>query len=402
MQELYPTSPPKAKPVASPDILVVSRTFLPDPGGIQEYVYNRCCQDGDRIIVLTASCPGFEKFDSQQSFPIYRWPEFSFCRALGPVGSILKQILYMVSAVFCALKLFRRYRFRYIEWGHGYDFPALLVLSYLLPIQFFLYLHGDDLLCPSKNSLFQKIFEWTLNRAQATACNSQFTQNYLSQNFRVQTPSYVIHPSVRPGKFGSAAVLEQAPLFRAKVRARYNIPASAVVILTVGRLVRRKGFDRVIQQLPALKAAGLEVYYLVAGRGAMEAELRQMAIALEVADQVIFAGYVPDSQLAEFYAASDLFAMLTFFDPSSQSIEGFGIVYLEAGYFGKPVLASRVGGVEDAVQDGKTGILVNPDSEAEIYTALEQLCRDPELRDRLGQQGQALAHRSTPHRLLYQ
>jgi glycosyltransferase involved in cell wall biosynthesis len=402
MQELYPTSPPKADLIASPDILVVSRTFLPDPGGIQEYVYNRCLQDRDRVIVLTAGCSGDQSFDQLQSFPIYRWPDCSFCRSWGVAGGILKQILYMVWAVFLTLKLFRRYRFRYIEWGHGYDFPAILLLSYLLPVQFFVYLHGDDLLCPSKNLLFRSVFQWTLNRAKANACNSHFTQNHLDQNFATHTPSYVIHPTVRPEKFGNAAILEQASQLRSKVRASYNIPANAVVILTVGRLVRRKGFDRVIGQLPALQAAGLEVYYLVAGRGPMEAELRQMAASLGVAEQVIFAGYVPDSQLAEFYAASDLFAMLTFFDAGSQSIEGFGIVYLEAGYFGKPVLASRVGGVEDAVQDGETGILVDPGSEAEIYAALEQLCRDSGLRDRLGQQGQALARRSTPHRLLYQ
>jgi phosphatidylinositol alpha-1,6-mannosyltransferase len=388
--------------MAAPDILVVSRTFLPDPGGIQEYVYNRCLQDCDRVIVLTAGCPGAQSFDALQPFPIYRWPDFRFCRAFGPIGSLLKQVLYMVSAVFLSLKLFRRYRFRYIEWGHGYDFPAILLLSYLLPIQFFLYLHGDDLLCPAKNPLFQKVFQWTLNRAKATACNSRFTQNHLNQKFAVPTPSYVIHPTVRPEKFGESTLLEQASRLRAKVRQSYNIPAKAVVILTVGRLVRRKGFDRVIKQLPALTAAGLDVYYLVAGRGKLEAELRQLSADLKVADRVIFAGYVPDRQLAEFYAASDIFAMLTFFDADSQSIEGFGIVYLEAGYFGKPVLAAQVGGVEDAVQDGETGILVDPSSDLEVYTALERLCRDSGLRDRLGHQGQALAHRSTPHRLLYQ
>jgi glycosyltransferase involved in cell wall biosynthesis len=402
MQELYPTSLPKADPIASPDILVVSRTFLPDPGGIQEYVYNRCLQDCDRIIVLTAGCPGDKSFDQQQPFAIYRWPDFGFCGALGPIGSILKQILCMVWAVLLSVKLFRRYRFRYIEWGHGYDFPAILLLSYLLPIQFFLYLHGDDLLCPSKNPLFRNVFQWTLNRSKATACNSRFTQNHLNQNFAIHTPSYVIHPTVRPEKFGNPSILDQGAELRTQVRDRYQIPTNAVVILTVGRLVRRKGFDQVIRQLPALKAAGLEIYYLVAGRGPMEAELRQMATELGVSQQVIFAGYVPDSQLAALYAASDLFVMLTFFDASSQSIEGFGIVYLEAGYFGKPVLASRVGGVEDAVQDGETGLLVDPGSNSEVYAALEQLCRDAGLRDRLGQQGRALAHRSTPHRLLYQ
>jgi phosphatidylinositol alpha-1,6-mannosyltransferase len=93
--------------------------------------------------------------------------------------------------------------------------------------------------------------------------------------------------------------------------------------------------------------------------------------------------------------------MLTFFDTQRSSIEGFGIVYAEAGYFGKPVIASRIGGVGDAVHHEENGLLVNPDSPEEISQALTRLCQDNELRQKLGNKGKELAKRKTPHSILY-
>jgi glycosyltransferase involved in cell wall biosynthesis len=382
------------------DILVISRVFPPGVGGIEEYAYNRCRQDPERVIVMTAAGAGAEAFDRMQAFPVHRWP-MPELGAAGKLGSLLKQLVNMAGSFVMALQLYGRYRYRYIEWCHGYDFPALLLLSYLLPIRFFVYLHGNDVLCPAKNSLFRMLFEWTLNRAEGVACNSSFTRSYLKEHFRCDAPTYVITPTVRPEKFGSSNLLEKAPVLRAEVRAQHNIPEEALVILSVGRLVRRKGFNRVIENLPALLAQGLDVYYLICGRGPLEEELRALANQLGVQDRVLFAGYVSDKQLAGYYAACDLFSMLTFFDEEDKSIEGFGIVYLEAGYFAKPVLASRVGGVEDAVHHQVTGLLVDPNDEEEITRALLKLCTQDSLRARLGLDGQALANRKIPHRILY-
>jgi glycosyltransferase involved in cell wall biosynthesis len=383
------------------DILVVSRVFPPAVGGIEEYAYNRCLQDPNRIVVLTASCSGAGAFDQAQTFPVHRWPMPAFLSSVGKIGGLLKQLVNMVWSFVMAIQLYGRYRYRYIEWCHGYDFPALLLLSYVLPIRFFVYLHGNDVLCPAKNPLFRTLFEWTLNRAEGVACNSSFTRNYLKDNFRHNTPTYVITPTVRPEKFGSRNLLEKATALRTEMRAKYKIPQEAVVILSVGRLVRRKGFNRVIENLPTLLAQGLDVYYLICGRGPLEDELKALASQLGVQDRVLFAGYVPDEQLASYYAACDLFSMLTFFDAEDKSIEGFGIVYLEAGYFAKPVIASRVGGVEDAVHDQVTGLLVDPNDDQEISRTLLQLCTDQLLRERLGLDGQVLANRKIPHRILY-
>lgn len=381
------------------DILVISRVFLPDAGGIQEYAYNRCLQDPDRIMVLSSACKDNECFDRVQPFPVYRWSMPTLSR-LGGLGSILKQILNMFWSVVLGVKLYQRYGYRYIEWCHGYDFPALLVLSYLLPVECFMYLHGDDVLCPQKNFIFRWLFEWTLHRTKVIVCNSNFTCNYLKENFRVDSPTQVINPTVRPEKFGNVN-LQELNILGSQIRSKYQIPEEAIVILSVGRLVRRKGFDRTIEHLSTLLADGIDIYYIICGKGAMESELRELAANLDIASRVIFAGYVPDEELANYYAACDLFSMLTFFDQKDKSIEGFGIVYLEAGYFGKPVIASQAGGVQDAVVHAENGLLVDPNSTDETLNSLRQLCTDEELRERLGHKGKELANRVTPHRCLY-
>lgn len=124
-----------AEQTVSPNILVVCRTFLPKEGGIEEYIYNRCLQDTERVIVLTASCAGDKAFDKSQLFPVYRWQT---PKSWGHSWSqnILQPFLNTVWSAILAIKLYFRYHYRYIEWGHGYGFISLLFLSYLLPIRF--------------------------------------------------------------------------------------------------------------------------------------------------------------------------------------------------------------------------------------------------------------------------
>jgi glycosyltransferase involved in cell wall biosynthesis len=397
---------PSQASLASPkinrrEILVVSRVFPPDPGGIQEYTYNRCLQDCGHIAVLSANCPDAELFDQKQNFPIHRWPGSSIGKIKG-IGGILKQVLYLFWEVFLGIRLFFRYRYSAIEWAHGYDFPAVLLLSYLLPVRFSLYLHGDDVLCPLKNKVFAALFEWTLNRSTVIICNSTFTRDFLQSHFHITKPIHIIHPAVRPEKFGARVDSNLIEDLRMRTRAKFKIPASSIVILSVGRLVRRKGFDRIIDQIPRLTADRIDAYYLICGTGPMEAELRAQANRLGVDSRVLFAGYISDEDLAGFYSACEIFALATFFDTKAKSIEGFGIVYLEAGLFRKPVIASWSGGVEDAVRDGETGILVDPSSTEEIYTALSRLASDAPLRAELGHNGYQRAQSKPSFQVLYQ
>ncbi len=389
----------KAKETINNYVLVVSRTFFPKTGGIEEYVYNRCLQEPKKVILLAASYKGDREFDSVQPFITYRWFLPSWLENI-KLGSLIKQILNIFWSFWLALKLHSRYSYKSLEWGHGYDFPSLLLLTYLLPVRFVVYLHGNDVLCPLRNSLFKSLFSLTLRRMDKIICNSSFTKDYLQNNFVFDTPIEVINPIVRPEKFAVAPKAETVEELGLKVRQIYQIPRQAIAILSVGRLVRRKGFDRVIKCLPALVAEDLDVHYLVCGKGEMESELRALTKSLGVEERVHFAGFVPDRELASYYAAADIFAMLTFLDTGDRSIEGFGIVYTEAGYFGKPVIASRVGGVVDAVSHRENGLLVNPEEEEEAVKALLELCRDRDLRESLGNRGRELAMKGSLSRFL--
>jgi glycosyltransferase involved in cell wall biosynthesis len=385
---------------AYPDILVISRIFLPKEAVIGEYIYNRCLQDPERVIVLAAGCSGDKVFDQSQQFPVYRWayPKY-WCS--GFVGGILKSLLNMVWSFVLAIKLYFRYHYRYIEWGHGYEFPSLLLLSYFLPIRFFIYLHGNDILCALRNPVLRSLFKLTLHRAEGIVCNSSYTQDYLRTAFRLDTPTHVINPAVRPEKFGNATSPASLDDLRASMRQAYNIPETAIVILSVGSLVKHKSFDRVIENIPLLLTIGLDVHYILCGEGPCESQLQSLANRLRVDKRVHFAGHIPNRELAGYYAACDIFAMLSLLDTKANNIEGFGIVYLEASYFGKPVIASRLGGVLDVVQHEENGILVNPNSGYEVFQAFNRLCQDQQLREQLGRKGKELAKRKTAYKCLY-
>ena len=384
---------------ASPDILVISHLFLPKKAVVGEYLYNRCLQDPERVVVLAAGCSGDQVFDQAQKFPVYRWPNYRYW--LGRfMGSFLQPVIDLVCSFFLAIKLYFRYHYRYIEWGHVYEFPALLLLSYILPIRFFIYLHGSDILDAVQNPLWRSLFKLTLRRAEGIVCNSYVTQDYLRQTFRLQTPTHVIQPIVRPEKFGVEHNPGNLDHLRQSVREAHNIPKTAIVILSVGRLIKHKSFDRVIENLPLLLNVGVDVHYILCGQGPCEPALKNLAQRLRVDKRVHFTGYVPDHELGGYYAACDLFAMLNLLDTEAY-IEGFGIVYLEASYFGKPVIASRLGSVIDIVRHQENGLLVNPKSGYEVFQAFKRLCHDQPLREQLGRKGKELARRRTLHRSVY-
>lgn len=385
---------------ASPDILVISRFFLPKEAVIGEYLYNRCLQDPEQVIVLAASCGGDTLFDQAQQFPIYRWPSLKYW--LGSfLGRYLQPLFNLVATLFLAIKLYFRYHYRYIEWGHGYEFPTLLLLSYILPIRFFIYLHGNDLTSAVSNPLWRSLFKLTLKRAEGIVCNSSLTQDYLRHTFRLQTPTHVIHPVIRPEKFGLGNNDNKLHELRNKLRQAYNIPQTAVVILSVGRLIPQKSFDRVIENLPLLLTIGVDVHYIICGQGPCESQLKSLAARLRVNQRVHFAGYIANQELAGYYAACDIFAMLTLSNTQASRMEGFGMAYLEASYFGKPVIASRQACSTDVVRHEENGLLVNPLSGCEVLQAFKRLCQNQQLREQLGRQGRELVKHKTLHCSLY-
>ncbi|MEA3278431.1 MAG: glycosyltransferase family 4 protein [Pseudomonadota bacterium] len=165
-----------------------------------------------------------------------------------------------------------------------------------------------------------------------------------------------------------------------------------VIVLTLARVIERKGQDSVIRALARLRESQPEnaksARYVIAGRGPEKEvqRLRELAEGLGVSDSVVFWGFVPAEDIRVFYNACDLYVMNSRV-VSGEDVEGFGITFLEAAACGKPVIGGRSGGVPDAIADGTTGYLVDPADVVELSDRLGRLIADPRLRTAMGEAG---------------
>jgi glycosyltransferase involved in cell wall biosynthesis len=191
-----------------------------------------------------------------------------------------------------------------------------------------------------------------------------------------------------PGEFGPGT---------ARLRAKLGIGADEFVVLQLGRLVPRKGIDNVVRGIAALKDDyGIRARLLVVGGESDEPDPvktpeigRLQAIALEcgVAEQVMFTGRCPRSELRDYYCAADVFVTTPWYEP-------FGITPLEAMACGRPVIGAAVGGIKHTVRDAVTGYLVPPHDPATLAERLARFHRNPELARAFGRAGIRLVRSS--------
>lgn len=164
--------------------------------------------------------------------------------------------------------------------------------------------------------------------------------------------------------------------------------AARPTILTIARLQDRyKGHDVLIEALATVRAQVPGVEWVVIGDGPLRAELEVLARSTGVADAVRFLGSLSDAQRDLWLRRADLFAMPSRLPGGGLAGEGFGIVYLEAAAYGKPVLAGNVAGALDAVADGESGLLVDPTDPQAVASAITRLLLDRELARALGAAG---------------
>jgi len=266
--------------------------------------------------------------------------------------------------------LFRRLpRIELLYLGHVNLAPIGLLLRFVRPrLPYCVVAHGVEVWEPLP--IFRRM---ALRRAQRVMSVSAFTADAMVKAQKLDRGRVFVLP------------LALDPGFTHDSRAETSLPFPPRdrMLLTVGRLIASepgKGVELVIKALPEVMKAVPDVFYVVVGEGDLQPRLEELARENAVRDRVIFAGAARLEQLKAYYSRADVYVM-----PSLQ--EGFGIVFLEAMAFGKPVIASEHGGAPEIVQDGVTGFLVKPGDLEALTAHLIQLLQDPALRARMGAAG---------------
>lgn len=265
----------------------------------------------------------------------------------------------------------------------GHILPLGTVAYYLSKFCKFDYsvaLHGMDIQYAMKKRRKKIMAKKILKKAKVIICNSSFVQglakDFLGEDYKDKIK--VVNPGIMPQGMYKAGKVK-------KIKQDYN-PDNKFLLFTVSRLVKRKGHDMVIKALDFLSPKYSDIIYAAAGTGPDEKYLKELA---KNKKNIVFLGNITEEDKWAWLRACDVFIM-----PSrviEGDVEGFGIVYLEAAIAGKPVIAGRSGGAEDAVIDEETGLLAYPDSPEDIAEAITELQNSWSRRYEMGQRAQKRA-----------
>jgi phosphatidyl-myo-inositol dimannoside synthase len=349
---------PSARQGGRPRLLILTPDFPPAPGGIQVVAHRLATGlEGFASSVVAPAVEGAARFDAQSGVPTLRVRGGGALR--GGRNALLNAAALARAAAF---------RPDVTLSAHIVTSPAAAAIRRATGARTVQYFHAEEIGAKPRLAAF------AANSADASIAVSAYTAGLVAAT------------GARPGQLtvianGTDVPSDATPL-----------PAECPTIVTIARIEERyKGHDTMLRALPLVLAKVPEAQWVVIGDGSLRPGLEQLAASHGVAESVRFLGAVDDRQRNLWLRRAQLLAMPSRLPAGGFAGEGFGIVYLEAGAYGKPVVAGNVGGALDAVRDGETGLLVDPLDPLALAEALTTLLLDRELAGRLGAAGRVWA-----------
>lgn len=343
-------------------VLVATPDFPPERGGIQTLIGEvvRRLENFDRTVV-TLNSAGAAAFDAGSGMPTVRVPRRS--------GSHKASVAVLNART---LELGMRLRPSVILSGHVVTAPAAITLQRAIGARVVLYTHANEF--ESRPRLSSR----AVRDANAVIAVSRYTRQLVEDAGGDPRSIHLIHPGVARPDF--------------PIHARDARPT----LLTVARLTERnKGHDVVLRALPRVLERVPDLRWVVLGGGPLQPGLEALAREVGVAGCVDFLGAVTDAARDEWFDRAHAFVLVSRPRPSGGGGEGFGIVYLEAAAHGLPVVAANVGGALDAVDDGRTGLLVDPTDADAVADAVCALLTDRARAQEMGRAGAVRAREFT-------
>jgi phosphatidylinositol alpha-1,6-mannosyltransferase len=342
--------------------LLVTNDFPPKLGGIQSYLWELWRRlDPADFSVLTTPYGGAAVFDAAQDFEVVRDKD----RVLLPTPGLVRRIDAHAARIDADLVIF----------------DPVLPVGFLGPRierPYGVVVHGAEVTVAAQARLGRLAMAKVLRGARLVVAAGSFPAAEAERVARRSLPVVNIPPGVDPERFHP---LDMAS--RAAARRRLGVPESATVVVSLSRLVPRKGMDVLIEASARLAGELPDLCVVIGGTGRDRSRLERLVRGTGAPVRLL--GRVLDDELADLHASADVFAMLCRNRWGGLEQEGFGIVFLEAAACGVPQVAGRSGGSADAVEHEQTGLIVEePTSVGDVTAALRRLLVDPALRAELG------------------
>ncbi|HLB22314.1 MAG TPA: glycosyltransferase family 4 protein [Solirubrobacteraceae bacterium] len=347
-----------SRPGARPRLLIVTPDFPPAPGGIQVVAHRLAAGiAGMEIEVIAPDSPGAAQFDAASGLCVRR------VRGGGMLRGGRNALLNLV-----ALAHALRFRPDVTLSAHIVASPAAAAIRRLLGARTVQYFHAEEIGAKPRLAAF------AARHADDSIAVSAYTAGLIAEVApSAQRVHVIANGADIPGDASPRAVDRPTIVTIARVEERY------------------KGHDVMIRALALVLAKVPDARWVVIGEGSLRPGLEQLARSYGVADAVRFLGAVADDERDAWLARAHVLAMPSRLPAGQFAGEGFGIAYLEAAAYGKPVVAGNVGGAVDAVIDGETGLLIDPTDPLAVAEAITKLLGDGELAARLGAAGQTRA-----------
>ncbi len=349
--------------------LLVTNDFPPKVGGIQSYLWELWRRlPPEDFTVLTTPSPGDLDFDRRQPFRVVRDRQ----RVLVPTPALVRRIDALAEEVDAKVVLL----------------DPVLPLGAVGPWlrqPFAVIVHGAEVTVPARLPATRSLLGRVLRRACLVIASGDYVRIEAEGAAACPLPMLLIPPGVDPERFRPLTAAA-----RARVRASFGLRPEARLVVGVGRVVPRKGFDVLVEAATRLAPGRPDLMVVVAGSGRQADWLARLAASRRAPVRLL--GRIPDESLPSLYAAADVFASPCRTRWGGLEQEGFGIVFLEAGAAEIPVVAGASGGAGEAVTDGETGMVVEqPGDPTAVASALATLLDDPPLRRRMGEAGRRRA-----------
>ena len=354
-------------------ILLITIDYPPIEGGISTLARNLVddlSARGERVVVVAPRVGGEKRTASDGAVRIVRAPFYH-------TGYLRFVPLALISGW-----LLLRYGIRkVIAMNIAYGGIVAYCFGKILPLRYVVFAYGFEFLKFEQSGLLSKLYGRIYMGARKVIAVSGFTRRALDRFGVPRETTMVSYPEIDAPAWNN-------PQEGKALEDRFDLKGKRI-ILSVSRLIRRKGHHLLLAALPAVFQAFSEARCCIVGKGPEEKKLKKLAAELGIQEEIIFPGYLPADELAALYHLAEIFVLTPIAIEEAGDYEGFGIVFLEAAACGLPVIASRSGGVEEAVLDNETGLLVPPGQPEAITSAVLKLLNEPDYANKLGKAGKA-------------